>query len=121
MHRSGIGTEGTGSDVITNEMSTMRKHAFLMLVLSVYVTAAYSQSLIPDLDAPGTRGEMARAEKKKAEVRFDAMDTNKDGKLSREEVAGKSAYLTENFDKLDSDKDGSLSWEEFLGHKRWPK
>lgn len=92
-----------------------------MFALSVCVAAAFSQSLIPDLDAPGIRGEMARAEKQKAEARFDAMDSNKDGKLSRDEVAGKSAYLADNFDKLDSDKDGSLGWEEFLGHKRWPR
>jgi hypothetical protein len=64
---------------------------------------------------------MARAEKKKAEARFDAMDGNKDGKLSRDEVAGRSEYLASNFDKLDGNKDGSLSWEEFLGHTRWPK
>jgi Ca2+-binding EF-hand superfamily protein len=99
----------------------MRKHFFLMLTLSVCGMAANSQSLIPDLDASGARGEMARAEKKKAEARFDAMDSNKDGKLSREEVAGKSNYLSEKFDTLDSDKDGSLNWEEFLGHKRWPR
>lgn len=92
-----------------------------MFALAVFTTAAHSQSVIPDLDAPGTRGEMARAEKKKAEARFDAMDTNKDGKLSRDEVTGKSTYLADNFDKLDSDKNGSLSWEEFLGHKRWPR
>ena len=60
-------------------------------------------------------------EKKRAEERFDSFDTNKDGKLSREEVTGRSSYLTENFDKLDADKDGFLSWEEFLGHNRWPK
>lgn len=92
-----------------------------MLALSVCVTAVHSQSLIPDLDATGARGEMARAEKKKAETRFDAMDSNKDGKLSPEEVAGKSSYLSEKFAALDGDKDGSLSWEEFLGHKRWPR
>lgn len=94
----------------------------LPVFLALFAAAtAHSQSLIPDLDATGTRGEMARAEKKKAEARFDAMDTNKDGKLSREEVAGKSDYLTNNFDKLDANKDGFLSWEEFLGHGRWPR
>ncbi len=99
----------------------MRNSSLVLLALLAASTASYSQSLIPDLDAPGTRGEMARAEKKKAEARFDAMDGSKDGKLSREEVAGKSDYLVRNFDKLDSNKDGLLSWEEFLGHNRWPK
>ncbi|MBI5107723.1 MAG: EF-hand domain-containing protein [Rhodocyclales bacterium] len=99
----------------------MRKSSLALLALLATSTATHSQSLIPDLDAPGTRGEMARAEKKKAEVRFDAMDGSKDGKLSRDEVTGKSDYLASNFDKLDSNKDGVLSWEEFLGHNRWPK
>ena len=99
----------------------MRKSSLVFFVLLATSAAAYSQSLIPDLDASGTRGEMARAEKKKAEARFDAMDGNKDGKLSKDEVMGKSEYLASNFDKLDSNKDGVLSWEEFLGHNRWPK
>ena len=99
----------------------MRKSSLVFFVLLATSATAYSQSLIPDLDASGTRGEMARAEKKKAEARFDAMDSNKDGKLSREEVTGRSDYLTSNFDKLDINKDGVLSWEEFLGHNRWPK
>lgn len=120
MHRSDIGAEGTGSDSTFTKAGTMRTTslAFIALLAS---TTALSQSLIPDLDAPGMRGEMARAEKKKAEARFDAMDSNKDGKLSREEVAGKSDYLANNFDKLDTNKDGFLSWEEFLGHNRWPR
>lgn len=80
-----------------------------------------AQSIVPKLDTSGQKGDIARAQKKRAEERFDGFDQNKDGKLSREEVTGRSSYLTENFDKLDRDKDGLLSWEEFLGHDRWPK
>jgi hypothetical protein len=80
-----------------------------------------AQTIVPKLDTPGQKGDIARAQKKRAEERFDGFDKDKDGKLSREEVAGNSAYLTENFDKLDANKDGFLSWEEFLGHNRWPK
>lgn len=93
----------------------------MVLVLCAVSTSALSQSVIPALDAPGARGELARAEKKKSEARFDAMDTDKDGKLARQEVEGKSDYLTKNFDKLDADKDGFLNWVEFLGHNRWPR
>ena len=103
------------------EADIMRRSIFVFLVLCAASTAVHSQSLIPALDAPGARGDLARAEKKKAEVRFDATDTNKDGKLSREEVKDKSEFLTNNFDKRDADKDGFLNWEEFLGHNRWPK
>ncbi len=99
----------------------MRKSYFVFLALFAASTTAFPQSMIPALDAPGVRGEYARAEKKKSEARFDAMDTDKDGKLSPGEVAGKSDYLAKNFVKLDADKDGFLNWEEFLGHKRWPR
>lgn len=99
----------------------MQKSFSVFLVLCALSASALSQSVIPPLDAPGARGELARAEKKKSEARFDAMDTNKDGKLARQEVDSKSDYLTKNFDKLDADKDGFLNWEEFLGHNRWPR
>lgn len=97
----------------------MRK--LVLLALCVASATAVSQTLVPELAATGMRGDVARAEKKKAEARFDALDANKDGKLSRDEVTGQSAYLADNFEKLDTDKDGYLSWEEFIGHNRWPK
>lgn len=99
----------------------MKKYAMLVLINLAVAGTAGAQTMIPNLDDPGHKGDLARAEKKKAVARFDAMDANKDGKLSREEVAQRSNYLSSNFDKLDKDKDGFLSWEEFLGHNRWPK
>lgn len=99
----------------------MRYLVLILLALCVAPGALQAQTMIPKLDAPGRKGDLARAEKQRAAERFDAFDANKDGKLSREEVANRSSYLTENFDKLDADKDGFLSWEEFLGHNRWPK
>jgi hypothetical protein len=53
--------------------------------------------------------------------KFDAMDADKDGKLSREEVGKLSAYLAENFPNRDKNSDGFLSWEEYVGHDRWPR
>ena len=99
----------------------MRYLVLILLALCAAPGALQAQTLIPKLDAPGHKGDLARAEKKRAEERFDGYDTNKDGKLAREEVTNRSSYLTENFDKLDANKDGFLSWEEFLGHDRWPK
>ena len=99
----------------------MRYLVLMLLALFGAPGALQAQTMVPKLDAPGHKGDLARAQKKRAEERFDAFDTNKDGKLSREEVTGRSSYLSENFDKLDANKDGLLSWEEFLGHDRWPK
>ena len=50
------------------------------------------------------------------EKQFDALDTNKDGYLSREEVAaGKTNFarkVLENFDLIDTNQDQKLSREE---------
>ena len=45
---------------------------------------------------------------------FADKDTDKDGKISLEEFAGKDKKLEKRFKKLDKDKDGSLSEEEFM-------
>lgn len=99
----------------------MRLLVLMLLALCGAPGALQARTVIPELDEPGRKGDVARAEKQRAVARFDAFDADKDGKLSREEVAKHSRYLTDNFDKLDADKDGFLNWEEFLGHDRWPK
>ena len=48
-----------------------------------------------------------------AEAAFHRADTNKDGKLSREEAAAVPAVAA-RFDEHDANKDGFLSLEEFL-------
>lgn len=100
----------------------MRNFFLVLMAICVALPGALqAQTIVPKLDTPGQKGDIARAQKKRAEERFDGFDKDKDGKLSREEITGKSDYLTQNFDKLDANKDGFLSWEEFLGHNRWPK
>lgn len=99
----------------------MRYLVLAMFALCAAPFSVQAQTIVPKLDTPGQKGDIARAQKKRAEDRFDGYDKNKDAKLAREEVNGQSSYLTENFDKLDANKDGLLSWEEFLGHNRWPK
>lgn len=44
---------------------------------------------------------------------FDAIDKNRDGYLSKEEVAG-DKELAKRFTKFDADKDGRLNVEEFI-------
>jgi Ca2+-binding EF-hand superfamily protein len=83
--------------------------------------SALSQTMVPKLDQDGRKGEMARLAKDKAVEKFNAADTDKDGKLSREEVEKAAPYMGENFEKYDKDTDGSLSWEEYVGHNRWSK
>ena len=83
--------------------------------------SAAAQTNIPSLEQSDRRGEIGRAAQKKAVERFDAADTDKDGKLSREEVTAHSEYMAGQFAELDKDGDGFLSWEEFIGHNRWKK
>lgn len=93
---------------------------FLTALLAVPTIVA-AQSKIPALDQDGRLGEIGRAAHKKAVERFDQADTDKDGRLSRTEVAAHSDYLATRFDQMDTDGDDALSWEEFIGHDRWKK
>ena len=97
------------------------RRAVLAAALCVTTGAVLAQTIVPKLDEASRKGDVARNAKEKAKAKFEAMDENKDDRLSREEVAKHSHYLSENFDKNDADKDGSLSWEEYVGHNRWPK
>jgi hypothetical protein len=94
---------------------------FFAALLTIAATATAETTMVPTLDQEGRRGDIARLAKEKAMAKFDGADANKDGKLSKEEVANAFPYMSQNFDKLDTDKDGFLSWEEYIGHNRWPK
>lgn len=97
------------------------RHLALLCSLALCTAAASAGTIVPTLDQEGRKGDMARLAKERAAQKFDAMDTNKDGKLSRDEVAQGAPYLAENFDARDKDHDGFLSWEEYVGHNRWKK
>lgn len=65
----------------------------------------------------------ARLEKARTELqkRFDAADTNKDGKLTREEAQAKMPRVYKNFDTIDAGHAGSVSLadiETFLMSKK---
>lgn len=89
------------------------------LMLAGPVHAQRQKSVIPDTDDAGRRGEIARAAQEKAGQRFLAADTDKDARLTREEVASRYSFMAEKFETLDKSGDGFLDWEEFVGHSRW--
>lgn len=98
------------------------RHLIALVSLAVLAGSALSEStIVPKLDQEGRKGDMARLAKDKAVEKFDAADTDKDGKLSREELEKAAPYMAENFERYDKNKDGFLSWEEYVGHNRWPK
>ncbi|HEX5804490.1 MAG TPA: hypothetical protein VFY24_15845, partial [Azospira sp.] len=45
---------------------------------------AQAQSIVPKLDQEGRKGDMARLAKEQAVTKFNAADTDKDGKLSKD-------------------------------------
>ena len=46
---------------------------------------------------------------------WDALDSNKDGFLTKDELTGSPA-LVHNFDKIDTDKDGKISMDEWKSY-----
>lgn len=92
-----------------------------LFALALLPAGALAQTRIPSLDQQDHRGDVGRYAYQKAVERFDGIDADKDGKLSREEVVAKSTYMGNNFERMDADRDNFLSWEEFVGHDRWKK
>jgi EF hand len=114
-----IGSTEIAFDRLSN--GEIMRHLAIFLALTAVLGIANAQTIVPRLDETGSRGDIARKMKAKSAVQFDAADANKDGKLSKAELATVSDYYVSNFEKLDTNKDGFLSWEEFVGHSRWPK
>jgi Ca2+-binding EF-hand superfamily protein len=79
------------------------------------------KSTIPAPDESNRKGDMARLAQQKSEERFDATDDDKDGQLSRAEVARHLPFFDANFERYDKNRDGMLSWEEFVGHGQWSR
>jgi len=77
--------------------------------------------MVPAVDEASRKGDMARIAQKQSEERFDSADTDRDGRLSRSEVATHLPFFDTNFNRYDKDKDGFLSWEEFVRHNQWKR
>lgn len=93
----------------------------LALCVLFFCQFALAQTIVPKLDQEGRKGDVARLVKQKAVDQFNAIDKNKDGRLSPDEVAQNAPYLAEKFPERDINRDGYLSWEEYVGHNRWDR
>ena len=71
-----------------------------------------------DRDGFVTPQEMKAAHAKANAAKLKAIDTNGDGRLSRAEVDAKAPRLAKNFDALDTNKDGYLSQEELVAARK---
>ncbi len=102
----------------TNRPALLRRPPLLQAAAAVLLTSAFmwpmaraesrsaaAQAQDAAEQAPLTKGEI------KAQREFKMLDFNKDGKLSRSEVA-LFPRLAAAFDEADTDKDGFVSYEE---------
>ena len=63
------------------------------------------------LDPQALKTEADRVLRERVQEAFNRLDTNKDGKISREEARG---LIKEHFDKIDTNKDGFIEFDELL-------
>ncbi|MEO7402439.1 MAG: EF-hand domain-containing protein [Burkholderiales bacterium] len=83
----------------------------LMLVAALTLPfAAFAQTETPTSNPAASAAKSPAAKSQKAQ-RFDALDTNKDGFISRQEAAPRP-QLVKNFDSIDKNRDGKLSKQE---------
>ncbi|RIX49873.1 MAG: hypothetical protein D3M94_01370 [Rhodocyclales bacterium GT-UBC] len=103
-------------------MKTARFRTASLLVLVLATSRiAVGQTMVPKLDMEGRRGDVARLAKERALEKFNAADSDKDGRISRSEAEEHLPYFAEKFNERDKNGDGFLSWEEYVGHDRWPR
>ena len=92
-----------------HSLSQVTRSAALMAALASAALAAGAQTAATPTTQPATGAAMDRTA---VESAFAKADVNKDGKISKDEVA-KLPALAAKFSELDKDKDGALSLEEF--------
>ena len=92
----------------------------LLILCSPIAIAQAQKSIIPDIQAEGLRGDIARKMLAKSSQQFLLADANQDNRISPQEAAQHLIFISKNFSKYDRNKDNSLSWAEFLGHNLWP-
>lgn len=70
---------------------------------------------MPGMQQSGDQKELEEQAKKNATIFYEKADTNKDGKLSKEEFLKALPNMKDQaFTVIDSDKDGSISLDEWM-------
>ena len=77
-------------------------------------------SIVPDINAKGYRGDIARKILAKSTDLFLKADMNQDNLISVEEAGQHLPHVSKDFSRYDKNKDDGISWQELLGHDKWP-
>lgn len=78
------------------------------------------ESIVPDINAEGKRGDFARAILARSSARFLNADTDRNYLISIEEAEIHFPHVSREFLRYDKNGDGGVSWQEYLGHDEWP-
>ena len=84
------------------------------------VTTTDKKTVIPDINAPGHRGDIARRILARTSEQFLNADMNRDYLISVDEAGQHLPHVSREFSRYDRNQDGSLTWQELLGHDEWP-
>ncbi len=83
-------------------------------------TTTEKRTVIPDVNTPGHRGDIARKILARSSEQFLNADTNRDYLISVDEAGQHLPHVSREFSRYDRNQDGSLTWQELLGHDEWP-
>jgi len=78
------------------------------LLVTLLATAFAAPAAFADASADGAKGDRA----KKVQERMKSADKDSDGKISRAEADASMPRLAKNFDAIDANKDGFVTREE---------
>lgn len=94
-----------------NRSALLRRPPLLQAAVVVLLTSAFMLPAARAEDPAAATGAAPTKGEIKAQREFNMLDFNKDGKLSRNEVA-LFPRLASAFDEADTDKDGFVSYDE---------
>ena len=84
------------------------------------VTTTEKKTVVPDINAPGHRGDIARRVLARTSEQFLNADINRDYLISVDEAGQHLPHVSKEFSRYDRNQDGSVTWQELLGHDEWP-
>jgi hypothetical protein len=100
---------------LARSRSSNMKMTSRVLALSALVFSAACFAQTSPAKPASKTGEAGKGMAMTGDADWDALDSNKDGNLTKDELTGSPA-LVHNFDKIDANKDGKISMDEWKAY-----